>query len=400
MKDKESPLFTPPFIAAYASFFMIATGNSLFVLYPLYLKSLGKDDAQIGLLMGFAALAALIGRPFLGSAIDRSGRKIFILLGSLLNGLIIIAYALPFQQLIFLALLRIVHGFVYAAYFMAIWTWVADYAPEGRLAESLGIFGTAGLSSMAMGALLGERVLTLFEGSYLSFFALASALVLLGSLTSLLIPELKSHTMIPRHGFLGLIRRCELFTVAFACLVFGLAMGAVQTFAAPYLKEQHQLSASSFFIVYSCAAVTVRFVAGRLADRVGRLALIIPGLLLLGAGQVLFGEFPATCCALFMGALLGGSHGLIYPALYALMLERAGSMDRGSAGALLNASGDIGAFGGSSVFGIIARDFGYMAMYIDAGLSTAGGLLLFLVLEKMLCRGISRGIAEDYLRNH
>jgi MFS family permease len=386
MEEKKSPLLTPTFIAAYASFLMIATGNSLFVLYPLYLKGLGKDDAQIGVLMGLMAFAALMSRPFLGSAIDRSGRRIFILLGSLLNGLIIFAYALPFHGVIALALLRIIHGFAYAAYFMAIWTWIADYAPEGRLAESLGVFGTAGLSSMAMGAFLGERILSLFNGSFFYFFALASALVLLGSMISLLLPELRSHAMMPRHGFLGLVRRCELFTVAFACVVFGLAMGAVQTFAAPYLKEQHQLSVSSFFIIYSCAAVGVRFLAGRLADRLGKVTLIIPGLLILGAGQALFGEFPATWCAILMSALLGGGHGLIYPALYALMLERAGSMDRGSAGALLNASGDIGTFGGASIFGVVARDFGYMIMYIDAGLSTAGGLLIFLLLEKMLCR--------------
>jgi len=115
----------------------------------------------------------------------------------------------------------------------------------------------------------------------------------------------------------------------------------------------------------------------------GRITLIIPGLLFLAAGLVILGSFRTAWSTLLMGFILGGGHGLIYPALYALMLERAGPSDRGSAGALLNASADTGSFGGSTIFGIIATQWGYSLMFIDAGFAVGGGLLLFLILERL-----------------
>lgn len=386
MKDNNTKIFTGRFIIAYVSFFLISTGNALFVLYPIHLKSFGKNDASVGFLIGLTTFAALIGRPYIGSALDRLGRRKFILWGSLLNSLIIPVYAIPYYDTVFLACVRILHGFVFAAYFSAIWTWVADQAPPGRLAESLGIFGTAGLSSSAAGSFLGETALNLLSGSLPAFFSVSSALVLNGFLLSLFLPEYKDKVMKPQYGFLGLVRRFEVFTVAMACTVFGIAMGAIHTFAAPYINEQHQISVSSFFIAYSIAAVMVRSIAGRAADKLGNVTLIVPGLIVLTCGQTLLGLCPNKCCTLLMGIMLGGGHGLIYPALYALILERAGPMDRGAAGALLNASVDTGTFAGAGFFGIVASKWGYMTMYTTAGISTVGGLLLFLLLERVLCK--------------
>ena len=181
-------LLSWPYLLALAGFFLISTGGQFFVIYPLELKEMGRSDGQIGFLMGLTSLAALAGRPFLGGWIDRRGRKLFIIIGSFASAVLILLYPMLQASFLTLSILRAVHGFFFALFFTAIWTWIADYVPQDRLAEGIGIFGIAGLSSSATGPIVGEYVMRLANGNSAIFFGGSSMLVLLGSLCTLFLP--------------------------------------------------------------------------------------------------------------------------------------------------------------------------------------------------------------------
>jgi len=373
-------LLSWPYLLALVGFFLISTGGQFFVLYPLELKEMGRNDIQIGFLMGLTSLAAFAGRPFLGGWIDRKGRKLFIIIGSFASGVLILLY--PWLQASFLTLsiLRVVHGFFFALFFTAIWTWIADYVPQDRLAEGIGIFGIAGLSSSATGPIVGEYVMKLANGNSAVFFGGSSMLVLLGSLCILFLPAGDHRPGSAQSGFFGLLRRPEVLAVVFIAAMFGASLGAIYNFAAPYLKSAGHGNASTFFPWYAAGAVLSRLVAGRAADRFGRVTIIIPGIFFQALGQIALAIpwiIPQA-----IGFFLGCGHGMVYPAMNALMFERAGPGDRGSGNALFTAAADAGTFGGSFICGIIAGGSGYAAMYTYSGLSAITGLALYWFLEK------------------
>lgn len=386
MKQKGNFMLTVPYLAAIVSFFLIVTANQSFILFPVALKKAGNSDAFIGFAMGVAIFSGFLGRPFMGQWVDRYGRRPFLLLGSFLAAACILLYMLPVtQNHTLLIFVRLAHGFSYALYFTAIWTWVADYSPKDRLAEGIGIFGAAGLAANASGSYGGEWILRVSGGDYHAFYMAASAVTLLGLLISLLLHDVPLQTKSDssnRKGFLGILKRIPVSHAAFVSLLFGISMGVINNFTAVYLISGGRFSAASFFPYYALAAVLTRFVTGKLADRVGRLPVVIPGVLMQALGQLALASPVLSLCPMAIGFFMGTAHGLIYPAMNALLLERAGVADRGSASALFNASIDLGNFGGSLLFGCVASCYGYSRMYSSSGVLILLGLAAFIWMER------------------
>jgi len=205
-------------------------------------------------------------------------------------------------------------------------------------------------------------------------------LVLPGSLCILFLPAGDRQTGIAQSGFFGLLRRLDVLAVVFIAAVFGASLGAIYNFAAPFLRSAGHGNASAFFPWYAAGAILSRLVAGRAADRFGRVTIIIPGIFFQAMGQIALAIpwiIPQA-----IGFFLGCGHGMEYPAMNALMFERAGPGDRGSGNALFTAAADADTFGGSLICGIIAGGSGYAAMYTYSGLTAIAGLALYWFLEK------------------
>jgi MFS family permease len=379
-------LLTPQFLLANLIFFLALTGNQIFLLYPLRLQELGKNQAQIGFIMGIITFAAFIARPFMGSRMDRYGRRIFILLGSFLTAGIILLYALPVTQTSYLSFVRFIHGIAYAAFFSAMFTWVADYSPKERLTEGIGIFGISGLLPSATGPLLAEQLLNLFNNNYLLLFFAASALTLTGCFLALWLKDPPRPSAIPAFGFRGLLRRFDIITAAFVGIIFGSATGVINNFFSTYSKAAVLGSVASFFTAYTLGAILIRIFAARASDRLGKTKLIFPALIIMGLGQIALVHPFFKDSYLLIGVLLGSGHGMIYPAMNALAVERAGEHDRGSGNAIILSAVDLGTFAGSVLFGEVAKRLGFIMMYRISGATVILGLIIFLILEKIICK--------------
>lgn len=379
-------LFTGPYLLAYLALFLVGTGNQFFVLYPLYLKECGKDDLHIGFLMGMNALGAFLARPMVGNLLDRYGRRFFIVSGSLAASISIILYTVPSTSDAYLAALRFCHGLFYAVFFTGIFTWVADYSPGQRLAEGIGILGTAGLSSIASGPYLGEHVLMFSHGDYRLFYLAAVVLTLGGCGAASLLKDCRKSAGEPGVGFFGLLRRADILAAVFGSILFGAGTGVTSNFMAAYARSINMASVSGFFVCYALASVVTRLFAGRGADRLGRVTLAVPGLILLGVGQIMLVSREDIPWLYLVGLLMGCGHGIVYPALNALTLERAGRNDRGAGSALFNASSDAGYSGGSILFGSIAGRTDYGTTFRLSGITLLAGIMIFAAVEWILCR--------------
>ena len=156
--------------------------------------------------------------------------------------------------------------------------------------------------------------------------------------------------------------------------VFLLTAGftALFTLHQPFALSRGVTELRGFFIGFAIVALTVRLGGGRLIDRFGVLrssiiaiclyATVPPALGILGPGRLFI-----------IGSMMGMAHGIVYPAVTALGIQRADASSRGMVVSIVH-----GAFNGGNAFfayalGSAASVWGYSPTFWAAGAITLMG---------------------------
>ncbi|HET7853463.1 MAG TPA: MFS transporter [Candidatus Methylomirabilis sp.] len=357
--------------AAAANFLFFCNINA-FNLLPLYIADLGGSEARIGWIMGVYSLAAIVCQPLVGRWVERFGIKPFLFLGAVAGFLASVAFAFLTELSPLFSLLRVLQGFGYSAFFIANLTLIAEIAPPGHRAEAVGIFGISGLVSIGLAPALGELVV--YAYGYQRFFLVAS-LLSLGCL--IVISAIKPPQVLPvasERGD-GWSRESVLLPLVISG-IFGMGVGTLFAFFPPYAKGLGVQRVGDFFVAYACAAVGVRFLGRRWADDWGRWQVVMPALLAKAIGIFLLlwpGPFKAQ---FWIGGLIGGAHGLLYPTLIALIVDRVPAGGRGRVLGLFSGAIVLGSSLGPIVMGVVAERIGYQAMFGLTGLLPLLGVVL------------------------
>lgn len=377
-------LYTPAFAALFIANLCLVSSFAAFFLFPLYITEHGGSQQDIGILMGIFALASAVCRPWVSEMIDRAGRKRSYSIGAFIMTLMPLSHLLLNgsiqQDYLSLLLIRSIHGVGLAICFTAVFTFIVDLIPEGRLNEGIGMFGISGLVGLAMGPALVEPILD--SHGYHAFFFTAAALAGVGLLLQLPLkdqhqsqPEDQSAAASP--SFFALLKQRKQVVCGGLAMLFGFGLSATGGFVAP-LAEARQLSyISLYYIAYSCAAVSVRFVAGRFADRIGETRVIPWGLILGASGLLLMPLVHGKLLLILVGLTFGTGHGLLFPALNSMTVRNEPYAIRGKLTGIFTGGIDAGAFCGSLILGMIGELSGYSALFICAGLVMLAGIGLF-----------------------
>lgn len=361
-----------PFARATLTNFFFMSSLNCFILLPLYVQRLGGTEANIGLIQGVYSAAGILCQPVIGLWLDRVGRRVFMSLGvSLLivsSGAFLVAHSLAL-----LAVLRVVQGLGFSAFFVANYLHVVDLVPVERRGWALGIYGVSGFLGTALAPVAGELVVR--RAGFHWLFVLA---VLLGGAAAWLLagtrgirpPELGEGPGLGslRSGLQDVMRLHMGLT-----FFFGLGSGAMFTFLPTFGEELGVHSVSLFYAAYALAAMGVRVTGGELIDTRGRRAVIIPSMLtqaaavgLLTALALLVRPSASAPVAPFLfltGLLAGGAHGFLYPALAALLMDVTPEARRGGVVGIFSAVFLVGNTLGSMVFGYVAHGLGYRVMW-------------------------------------
>ena len=359
--------------------FAAAASFGVFFLFPLVIEKAGGSKADIGLIMGVFALAATLCRPWVAELIDRLGRKHSYTVGSLLMTLLPFAYLALGDDLSlvypFLLVLRVLHGIGLALCFTACFTYVADIVPPARLNEGIGMFGISGLVGLAVGPILAE--LALDHLGEPAFFGTASALAAVGLVSHLPLAETLVRSPVDgRRTFLGVLRQRRIVLVAILAVLFGFGLAGSGNFVAPLAAERHIALASLFFLCYSTAAVLVRLLGGRLADRVGERRILPYALVITGAGLLTLTLVQSQSALAAAGLISGCGHGLLYPSLNSWAIRGQPAAVRGKVTGIYTGALDAGNFGGSLLLGIIGEWFGLTVLFMVAGGVLLAGLVV------------------------
>ncbi len=374
MSSSDESLFTRPFIlAAAANFFFFANLNA-YTLLPLYIQHLGGREGQIGTIMAMYSVAAILCQLGIGPLVDRFGRKPFLVLGSALVTVVSTVFLCSTSLGWHFYVLRLFQGVAFACFMTSNLTLLADLAPVSRRAEAVGIFGVSGLVTIALAPALGETILRAYDFRALFGATLAIALATLAVCLAMAVP-LPTAVVSAHH--LGTGFWSGFVPVLLSGFQFGLANSIVFVFLPPYARSVGLPRVAPFYVVYTTMAVAVRFLGGRLADHLERRQVILPSLVGLSIGVLLFSALQSTWMLLLIAFINGTAHGFVYPATSALAFDRAPSGARGRALAVFNTAVLAGVTTGAVGFGWFAEYVGYRPAFVALGLVLGLGAVVF-----------------------
>lgn len=378
-------LWTKPFIQMTVGMLFLFTSFYLLLpTLPLYIKHLGGSETQVGLAAGAFTLTAVVFRPMVGGLVDRYGRRAFYVWGLIFFVLSMYLYDWVGSILLLLAL-RILHGASWAFSTTSIGTVITDLIPISRRGEGMGWYGMAMTVAMAIGPMLGTYIVSGY--SFRTLFLVATGLSLIAFILAYMTRA--PYQAKPSAGRIQLVEKSVLPVTA-AIFFLAVAYGGITTFL-PLFAESIRVNPGTFFLVYAVALTLIRPFAGKLSDRFGEAAVIIPSLVVTAGALIVLSQSSGLPGLITAAILYGIGFGSAQPALQAATLRIAPENRRGAANASFMTAFDLGIGLGAIVLGMVSERIGYAYLFTVTAVSVVVSLVIFAVFVRRL---LTSGVAE------
>jgi len=298
---------------------------------PAYLTKLGGAEYK-GLIIALFTLTAGISRPFSGKLTDTIGRVPIMAVGSVVCFLCGFLYPILTSVSGFL-FLRLIHGFSTGFKPTATSAYVADIVPKERWGEAFGIHGLCFSTGMAIGPAIGSYISGTYSINVLfyssSLFALMSIIILMNMKETL-----QNRQKLSFEAF-KLSKRdiidMKVLPAAIVTLLSYVGYGAILTLIPDWGGHLGLVNKGIFFMIFTISSLLIRFVAGKISDKHGRLNVAIAGLVILCVALIAIG-YSNSQLGLSIGAVIYGiGTGILSPALNAWTIDLSDPDHRGKA---------------------------------------------------------------------
>lgn len=350
----------------------------LYPALPLYMTDeLGTSKAMAGLVMSVVSVSAVAVRPWAGGFVDRVGRRPLMLAGPALFALSAIGLMLT-RSVALVLLLRLVQGAASAGTYTAAVAMTADVAPPERRAGFLALFSTFFYVGFSAGPYVAEWLIGATDGFTAVWWAVAGFTVA-GALAAAGLRETLPDGAADAPRVPALQRLFHPAArgpgIVFFCI--GIGWTSVAAFLSLYAREIGLASSDVLFLALSVTVLATRFGVGGLADRYGRLRVALPSTvaIVVGLAGVAFVRSPLPAIVFLVIFGMGYSGG--FPALLAMVADRAPDAERGTAMGSFNVYFDVGApLGGYGVGQLIEWGGFPLGFGAVAAAAAVGGLVL------------------------
>lgn len=356
IKVKDS-IYTKDFVLiCFGSMFFSASYNMLIPELPGYLSSLGGAEFK-GFIISLFTLTACLSRPVSGQLIDTIGRKPVLIIGTVVCLICGFLYPLLGTVAGFL-LLRLLHGFSTGFSPTAMTAYVSDVAPQNRWGEALGWQSLFFGMGLALGPALGSLIRL-----YYSFDVLFYSSSLIAFLALAIVMNLKE-TLIVKKPFAFQILKItrqnilasEVISPSIVTFLTYLAFGMVLTLIPDWSEHLGIVYKGLFFIIFTVSSLLIRFMAGRLSDKYGRVPLIYTGLVILLISLTIMGYFQTIVGLIMASIAYGLAMGILSPSLNAWTIDLSRPEHRGKAIATMYIGLEAGIGLGALLSGIYYQD--------------------------------------------
>lgn len=344
-------LLTPRFVGLCigVSIYFLGLTMTLAVL-PIYVEGdLGGTSTQVGIAVSSFGLAAAVIRPLVGPIGDRRGRRILIAVGATTAGLATMATALA-TTIPMVVGFRALAGIGEAAVFVGAATAIQDMTPANRRGEAASYFSLTIYGSLFLGPPLGESLAE--NASTDTAWIVAGGLSVVAATFSLLAPGAPAAPP-PKPSKRVLLHKAALRPGLM--LFLGLiGYTGFLTFVTLHAADVGISNTGTVFSILAAVVIVLRMLGARLPDRLGpltttriSLSFSMIGLATLFAWQEPAGVYGAT-------ALIAVGQTFLFPALFALVVDKAPESERSHAIGTQSMFFDL-AFGlGGPLIGVVA----------------------------------------------
>jgi MFS family permease len=348
----------------------------LLATLPLYVVAIGGTVSDAGVVLACFTLTAVILRPVVGRLSDRRAKKAIMLGGTAILAasslLYDVAEAVPLVMAV-----RVFHGVGWAAFTTSSSALAADLAPPSRRGEAMGFFGVGTNVAMAAGPALG--VFLAGRAGYGALFLTGMVVSVAAALMTVGISEPKREPggMPLKRGWRSFILPSALFPSAVLftnALTYASVVGLLPLFA----EEADLGNPGLFFTVFAVVVLVIRAPLGRLSDKLGRVVIIAPGLLLTFVALFVLSYAGSRPTLLIVAVIYAMGTGAVQPTLMAMTVDRAKPQERGAAMGTFLTAVDLGIGLGSVVWGVVAEAFGFQTMYVAASCMGLVGVVVLL----------------------
>src|SRR5213594_1333643 len=332
---------------------------------PSFAADLGALPELIGIIVAASTITGVFFKLPAGALSDVLGKKRMMVLGALFFALPPFLYLLVHDAWSLLAL-RFVHGFATAIFSPVASAYVASLAERGRGAR-LGWFSSANDIGATAGPLMGGFVLY-FTASYSVTYLTVGALGVLTFIVVLLLPDLEraaARAAKFRQGVAEVFKTPPIFVAAGIEAVMYLGYGAFLGFLPIYAKKVGLNEAEIAIVLGAQLAVAMaaKPITGRVSDRVGRIPVIVIGLLLCTTALPLIFRSESLMAFVLVAPLLGLGVGAVTPVTNALIADLASARRLGAAMGVFGTIWDIGEAAGPMIAGVLIGGLGYAGTF-------------------------------------
>lgn len=367
MAEHHETVWSKDFTLLWIANFLMAAGfYFLLPTMPVYaIKVMGANESQVGFVIGVYTLSAVAIRPFGGYALDSVGRRKVFLWSLALFALFMGSYYFA-TNLVFLLLLRLLHGFCWGVTTVGGSTIAADILPPQRRGEGIGYFGLTMTLAMALGPVIGLQLMG-ETNQYGRLFFTAMGLVVLAFIIANFI----------RYPQLPLTRRSiswdafiekKVLPVSTVMFFSALVYGGIVSFITLFSKEIGIKNGGTFFLAYAAALSLVRPTSGKLLDRRGPAPVITVGFLCTAAGFILLSLSRELTGFLAAAVIIGAGNGMVWPSIQTMVINMVKPQRRGVANSTYFSALDLGIGLGSIFLGWLANRTSIGTMYFVSAL--------------------------------
>lgn len=376
LSTPERASWTRPFARVVGMQFVFGLGFAVLSIAPTMLvRRYHADAREVGVTTATLAFGAVALAPIAGLALDRVGRVLLIRVGCVVAALAMALFALNLDSVLLRRAFLFLAGAAFVIVFNGTSAMVADIAPGHSLARAMGWHGASNMVAHAIAPTLAEHLAPSI--GWPSVFLAGACMILVAGVLAAGLEDTRGPgertSSISFGGAREVLRVIAPLLLA-AALVGG-AYGSVFSFQQPYMIAKGATAVRAYFVGFTAGALVMRLGFGGLADRFGhaKTTRISAGLY----GLVALAFTVVTPRTLGLGGLGHGvAHGMLYPALVALVLGRVNARDRGLAASVTNGAFHLGHAGTSLALGALAASQGIASVFVVGSALAWGAILL------------------------
>jgi len=398
-RNQAAPLWTKAFIGLTLSFFLLFLNlQMLLSSLPVYVKGeLGGKDLTVSLVTAIFALAAIGSRFATAALMPKLGRTALLYAG--LTAAVLTTFLCAYADKVgSLLALRVLYGAGFGMASTIIPTLVSRIIPQDRIGEGIGYFGLSTSLAMSLGPMIGMNLMkgagfgALTSSSAAAALLSAAVLLLTGSVGSRKTATAGEEASKPARagtaahsggapaaapkGAVG-----PLLFPALLNMLLSITYSGLLSFIALFGESVHIAQVGLFFLFNAITVILVRPVAGRIFDRKGHAAVLIPAAAFVLASMLVLAGATALPQLIVSALLYGLGFGATQPTLQAWMLRSTPRERHGFANSMYYNSTDLGVALGAVLLGAIASRTGYARMYDYSAMIMAAFLVLYVALR-------------------